>query len=122
MGYFLEENMKNDCSKCKWCLRYKPSGSPRCHCNCPSVLDYCNDHHNPDPKIRGYAAWDDEKEEGEYGCHFEPKECEESNCEQCSTSCKNNQGREFCFKCNTKTIKVSTGMFTVYDICPNCKI
>lgn len=35
---------------------------------------------------------------------------------------KSNQGREYCFKCGTKTKKVSTGMFSVYDICPNCKI
>jgi hypothetical protein len=34
----------------------------------------------------------------------------------------NNQGRESCFKCNTPTVKVSTGMFSVYDICPICKI
>ena len=33
-----------------------------------------------------------------------------------------NQGREFCYKCNTKTVKVSSGMYNIYDVCPNCKI
>ena len=33
-----------------------------------------------------------------------------------------NQGRSTCFKCGAKTIQVSTGMFTVFDICPVCKI
>ena len=111
--------MRNDCSKCKWCILYKPIGL-HCHCNCPSVLNYNSGYH--DIKTRGYAQWYDEKEEGEYGCHFEPKDCEEADCKQCATSCKNNQGREFCFKCNTKSVKISTGMFTVYDICPKCKI
>ncbi len=35
---------------------------------------------------------------------------------------KNNQGRERCFQCGTRTRKVDTGMFTVYDVCPKCKI
>lgn len=33
-----------------------------------------------------------------------------------------NQGRETCWKCGTKTVKVDSGMFTVYDVCPKCKI
>jgi hypothetical protein len=33
-----------------------------------------------------------------------------------------NQGRERCYKCGTKTVKVDTGMFSVYDICPKCRI
>lgn len=33
-----------------------------------------------------------------------------------------NQGRDTCFKCGTKTVKVDTGMFSVYDICPKCKV
>ena len=35
---------------------------------------------------------------------------------------ENNQGRERCFKCNTLTVKVASGMYTVYDVCPKCKI
>jgi len=33
-----------------------------------------------------------------------------------------NQGRETCFKCGAKTVKVDTGMFSMYDVCPKCKI
>lgn len=35
---------------------------------------------------------------------------------------KSNQGLKYCFKCNTPTVKVSTGIYSVYDICPVCKI
>ena len=34
----------------------------------------------------------------------------------------NNQGRDHCYKCGARTVKVETGMFTIYDICPKCKI
>ena len=48
-------------------------------------------------------------------CTFELKE-------DSTVQLANNQGREICFKCNTKTVKVSTGFYSVYDICPICKI
>jgi len=35
---------------------------------------------------------------------------------------QNNQGRESCFHCGTQTQKVDTGMFSLYDVCPKCKI
>ena len=35
---------------------------------------------------------------------------------------KNNQGRAICFQCGTQTQKVDTGMFSLYDVCPKCKI
>jgi len=33
-----------------------------------------------------------------------------------------NQGRDTCYKCGSKTVKVDTGMFSLYDICPKCKV
>jgi len=35
---------------------------------------------------------------------------------------KTNQGNERCYKCGTKTVKVDSGMYTVYDVCPKCRI
>jgi hypothetical protein len=33
-----------------------------------------------------------------------------------------NDGKEYCFKCNTKTKVVETGFVKKYNICPKCKI
>jgi hypothetical protein len=54
---------------------------------------------------------------GAFSCEYTPKEKSTIR-----NTIKNNQGLEYCFKCNTKTVKISTGMFTMYDICPKCKI
>jgi len=73
------------------------------------------------------ASFATPKKTGEFGCHFEQKEdCSkiigEALIAEAEQLGKTNQGLEFCFKCGTKTVKVSTGMFSTYDICPNCKI
>ena len=33
-----------------------------------------------------------------------------------------NQGRAHCYRCGTKTVKVDSGMYTIFDVCPQCKI
>lgn len=193
----------NNCSTCKWCVKYKPDKLTNCECNCPSVLVHTH--------RRNTCSFEKPKKNGEYGCNFEPKDniamqnkqiynifvkgntkdveliappqscpycsgepntwvisfnpnsktidkwvcgCDTShgycefrgplrdtieeaieawnkitlskycNASQANTSqvVMSNQGRSTCFRCNTKTVKISTGMFTVFDICPVCKI
>ncbi len=116
--------MLNDCPTCKWCIGQKNneelvSGKEIyfCKCICPSVTKV--EYHGID-ELSGkpYSFMISNRNEvGEYFCEYIPKE--ESTIR---SSIKNNQGLKYCFKCNTPTVKVSTGMFTMYDICPVCKI
>jgi len=62
----------HDCSKCKWCVKFCPGNNIYCWCNSPSVLDYFAA--NKSVIGRSYAIFDFQKEEGDYGCHFEQKE------------------------------------------------
>jgi len=130
--------MLNDCPTCKWCIGQKDnielSGAsgkrvPSCECSCPKVVQNAVTVY-PAVEVCGSTIVNVKycymgsniHEVGEIDCEYTPKDCKESDCKQCATSCKNNQGRTTCYKCNTPTVKVSTGMFTVYDVCPKCKI
>jgi len=55
-------------------------------------------------------GWDDD-EAPQQGWKKEKKDPEATN-----------QGRETCWKCGGRTKKVDSGMFTIYDVCPKCKI
>lgn len=113
--------MLNDCPTCKWRIGQKgsiklPNGGKIvcCKCTCPAVITNRRTH-TADASGKIYHVMiPNYSEVHEYGCAYEPKESK--------VQTKSNQGLKYCFKCNTPTVKVSTGMFSVYDICPVCKI
>jgi len=113
--------MLNDCPTCKWCIgqacdKELVSGESWYDnmCTCPEAVKISQTYVHKISGVHLCLRVSNSFEVGLHGCAYTPKE------ESIITT--NNQGRTICFKCNTPTIKVSTGMFTVYDVCPVCKI
>ena len=110
----------NDCYNCKWCAGKCDGGSPNSvKCKSKSVMDYCLQMGGFYLPIKGedfVRIGANTCCVGEFGCSFEPITIVNDD------KPRSNQGREHCYICGIKTVKVDTGMFSTYDICPKCKV
>ena len=113
--------MFNDCPTCKWCIgtildKELIAGKKiyDCKCTCPKVVEANIPLEDRLVGINYHLVTSNYFNAGKFNCEYTPKEE--------ITTIRNNQGLKYCFKCNTPTVKVSTGMFTMYDVCPKCKI